>query len=458
MSDRETDPDDTDAAIDWDLLDANPSNYKTRGRLSDAGGTGVFGHSTASTGVGRGVTGRVDSTANGAAGVYGEATATTGDTYGVFGRTDSGRQFAAGMYAESASGNAEALKARAIGTGHGIDVSTDGNGSYAIWARNTGKAGTNNDHGVVGETYTAGDGIAGVFGKAKDTDNNRSYGVKGISDAAASVSTNPVGVYGEANPSGGSGAVYGVHGYNDWTGSNASAVRGEDVAGGFFVALTYGVYGTTDNRTGTGVKGEALFDSTDAYGVVGSSRSGRGVYGETNSSSGYGVYASAPGAAGPAVNADGVVSKNANATAYLTNPQTIDSQIEDLEFDATTGDDFGAFETDSTASDTGTYVVPTAGDYRVDLHLQWDSQLKANTRHSAYVDLYDPASNSTTQVAKDIQEVAGDAGFAFVTNSVSKVLMGLDPDEEIRGEAYASETEDLESGIDATFMSVSHVG
>lgn len=132
--------------------------------------------------------------------------------------------------------------------------------------------------GVFGYGGSDGDYGVGVFGIGR-------YGVKGITNVPASITSTQIGVYGRVYENGNAitqaeaedQVVAGVRGYGE---GYATGVRGKSIDG-------IGVHG--ESNTGTGVYGETGGGTYD-YGVYGkASGSAKGVYGE-NTSSGIGVY------------------------------------------------------------------------------------------------------------------------------------------------------------------------
>lgn len=189
-SDNPTDDEEESTDLTAVTAAAISSDYKVRGKKSASGGTGVLGHNTATSGTSYGVEGVTDAESTGAAGVRGYASGSSDQTYGVHAETETTNQKGAGLKAEARSGSSNAIVARARGGGHGIDTSTDADGNYAVWARQVGASGTQFDHGIVGETYTEVNGVAGVRGEANGTGGNETYGVYG-----ASASSDGYGVY-----------------------------------------------------------------------------------------------------------------------------------------------------------------------------------------------------------------------------------------------------------------------
>jgi len=182
-----------------------PSTYKTRGQISDADATGVFGHNTARSGTGNGVAGQVDSGYNTAAGVHGEAANASGNADGVVGVTNGtgyiDPYLGLAYPATGVTGRATNSSATASYGVRGINSSnSDFDSGILGWA--SGSSGE--IFGVRGETDSESAGAAGVFGDA----NNSSGEIYGIKGSTNSTTTGAAGVFGDAS----SGQVYGVKG------------------------------------------------------------------------------------------------------------------------------------------------------------------------------------------------------------------------------------------------------
>jgi len=243
-----------------------------------------------------GVLGSITSITNNASGVRGTASGATGQTNGVWGDNSS-----------------------AAGVGvYGSTTNASGDGVYG-W--NTAIAGTSTGYGVWGITSQS-DG----FGVAGDNSNATGTGVAGGGNGIGTILVG-----------GGSGGAFsssniGVFGYGNNT------------------ALSWGVFGRTDNATGTGVRGSnattndntsagfgGFFSSTQTIGagVVGSLGSntyfsgagvsgfavstvagGKGVIGTCDNATGSGIWGQTTGAS-----ADAVTGIAAGATAFAVNGQ-----------------------------------------------------------------------------------------------------------------------------------------
>lgn len=164
------------------------SNWKVLGKFDDSEGAAVLGHNTATTGIGEGVQGIVDSADDGAAGVHGGQTGTPdGAVYGVLGRTTATAYPAAGV-----RGEATALETIGVA---GYNLTDPGN-EYS-------------------NTFSA-----GVFG---NTDRSNSYGVFGVN--TETTGTNTIGVLGRTSSKSGAG-VFG----NNTAGGPALEANGRLVA------------------------------------------------------------------------------------------------------------------------------------------------------------------------------------------------------------------------------------
>ncbi|OYT68566.1 MAG: hypothetical protein CFK48_11160 [Armatimonadetes bacterium CP1_7O] len=162
-------------------------------------GVGVYGLTTATSGLTYGVYGQSDSTDG--TGVYGLATATSGDTVGVFGASY-------GTSGTGVVGWAYATSGYTIGV-YGRSDSTDGTGVFGI--------------------ATASGVTSGVYGRSYSTSG---YGVFGWASATSGVT---YGVYGRSNSTSG----YGMYGYAAATSGLNYGVLGESAS-----ASGYGVYAT----------------------------------------------------------------------------------------------------------------------------------------------------------------------------------------------------------------------
>ncbi|MCW5934150.1 MAG: hypothetical protein KIT45_07605 [Fimbriimonadia bacterium] len=329
------------------------ANSGTAARIlnTGAGGTGLFGHSSATTGFGVGITGRADSPTG--TGVYAVASRNTGVNYGVYALTNSasgyagyflGRSFfsnntgfgtnspiypihavtnSTAEHAYVIYGEISSMSPGAFSTGvFGYNKSTSSTG-IGVWGRHNGSGygvyGT-----VSGTTGTAVAGIAssdtganrggyfetsssagvGVFGKASSTSSTMATGVFGESDSGAGV-----GVYGKVNST--VGANFGVAG-------ETLSTLGTGVAGFAYAASgsAVGLLGQSASSSGEGVKGNATATSGVTTGVTGAvhSPNGRGMIGIAYSTTGL-----AYGVAGQSASVDGIgVFGSANANSGLT--------------------------------------------------------------------------------------------------------------------------------------------
>jgi len=192
-------------------------------------GSVVMGDNTSTNLLGMGVMG----TSAGGIGVYGKATASSGTTSGVYGESNSPEGRGVSGYANATSGAT-----------YGVYGESDSPAGAGVYGRNGATGGY--AYGVRGDSAST-DGI-GVFGKATASSGDN-IGVYGESTSTGVYANAPWrGVYGHATSSYG----LGVLGY-------ASATSG----------FTYGVYGKNDSTSGTGVCGSATAPSYTAVGVYG---------------------------------------------------------------------------------------------------------------------------------------------------------------------------------------------
>ena len=280
-----------------------------------------------------------------------------------------------------------------------------------------------------------------------------SYGVEGVTDSG---DDGAAGVRGVCTAT--TGGIYGVLGFGDTP--SAQGVVGaasEAVPLLGFGGTPTGVWGYTDKSPN-----DANVDA--AYGVYGQAAAGSGrtygVYGTTSSADGYAVYADGDSKTAGAHEVGGVVSRQANTTAFLSSQQQIAGNLSNIEvnFDAivdgtgpdTAGDDFDAFDTSNHR-----YVVPVAGDYRVDVSVAWDSTLPEGTRHD--LKIYVNGTNEAHYL-RATPSTGGDVH--FVHDHGGTVLMGLSKGDEIQAKVAQNTGSDkfLDPGREKTFISISHVG
>jgi hypothetical protein len=322
-----------------------------------AGGYGVYGFASATTGSNSGVYGRTASTSG--KGVYGYATATSGTTYGLRGDcvSASGRGVyglaaatsgeTSGVYGLSSSSKGRGVYGEASNTGdfsnYGGYFSAAGKYGRGVYgeASNTGdfsnyggyfKAEGSRGKGVYGMALNEGDDInyggyfsaagkggRGVHGEASNTGDVENYG--GYFSAAGKYG---MGVYGEALNEGddinyggyfSAAGIYG-RGVEGWaTGSYGRGVHGE--ARG---SDGRGVVGVASGSDGRGVHGTAInFGNVENYGGYfnASGEKGRGVYGQTSGDNGIGVWGKATG-----INSTGVWGDGGKWDFYAAGPGT----------------------------------------------------------------------------------------------------------------------------------------
>jgi hypothetical protein len=237
------------------------SDYGLHGSSAATTGYGVFGETTAATGINYGVRGEAASTSG--AGVSGLASAATGITHGVQGLSSStaGR----GVYGAAVAGSGEAYGV------FGLTFSTAGTGVKGRAATTSGTT-----YGVYGEAESI-DGI-GVYGLHIHLDGT-APGLMGESNSTASYATAVVGQTTSTSPGPYSS---GVRGISLGTGSTGIGVWGSHESSG------WGVFGYAPS--GRGVYGGTQSD-TGVYGNAGASTgTNYGVYGRTQSPDGYAGY------------------------------------------------------------------------------------------------------------------------------------------------------------------------
>lgn len=247
------------------LLDVSGSNSITSRVLnSSAGGTGLLGYSSATTGYGVGLTGRADSV-NGT-GVYALASRNSGVNYGIYALTNSSSGYAGYFVGRTYFSN-----------NAGFGTSSPNHPLHAV--NNSIADSVSAVYGEISAT-NAGEMSAGVFGYNKSVQWD-GVGVRGHSDGHG------MGVYGTASGEEG----VGVFGAVDATSGSTVGIYGVSYSpnGRGVVGITLG-----DSGTNSGVSG--LSHSTSGRGVVGwasgTSGTNYGVYGHSSSTDGYGVYAS----------------------------------------------------------------------------------------------------------------------------------------------------------------------
>jgi hypothetical protein len=242
--------------------------------LAGAGGTGVYGHNTGSTGIG--VWGQTGGTGSA---VYGQATA---NGLGVFGVSAGGT----GAQGQSNATNGTGVKGNALNgaTAKGVwGVSTDGYGGYFEAPGNSGWGlfASGGELGVKGTTVTG----SGVFGQ---NTGSTGIGVEGKTAGTGSAvyghaTANGAGVYGESETGTGTyglGGPTGVYGSGTNTGVEGSTGNGGTGVYGHNSGSTgIGVWGQTGG-TGSAVFGEA---TVNGAGVFGKSQTGSALRGDSPS-------------------------------------------------------------------------------------------------------------------------------------------------------------------------------
>ncbi len=193
-----------------------------------AGGLGVYGYASATSGNAIGVYGGSNSTSG--TGVYGYAPATVGVTYGVYGRGNS--TSGAGVYGRAPVTGTAGVATATSGFTYGVfgkSDSTSGSGVYGIATATSGTT-----YGVYGFSKSP-DG-RGVVGYAPGTFGRGVYGLAAYG----------VGVYGLTLAT--SGITYGVYGFSK--SPNGYGVYGINYVGGYAGFFSGDVYITGDFSVG----------------------------------------------------------------------------------------------------------------------------------------------------------------------------------------------------------------
>jgi hypothetical protein len=244
---------------------ASGITFGVYGQTNSTLGLGVFGHATASSGLTFGGQFASDSTSG--RGVHGIALANTGNTTGVHGQSSSTSGRAVFGEATSPSGTTYGGRfesASTAGTGvfgsgglHGGWFETNSAVGSAVLANAT----SSNGQGIGVSGFSGGDEGYGVYGSGR-------FGVFGESDF-----TNGVGVYGYANAA--TGATFGGRFETESTAGRAVYGFANAASG-----LTYGGYLQTSSPDGIGVFAAAVANSGANY----------GGYFQTASAAGLGAY------------------------------------------------------------------------------------------------------------------------------------------------------------------------
>lgn len=299
---------------------------------SSTGAAGLYGISTATTGITAGVFGRSASDAG--RGVTGLANSVSGTTTGVFGQTIG--PLGRGVVGESLNltgagfgGRFESLSIAGtgvmgvtpavVGTTFGVVGQSASVAGRGVFGEATAATGTN----FGGRFESASTSGRGVFGLASATSGD-TYGVFGRVN-----SPDGVGVYGETTSDdlGSQTGVYGRTTSPGGTGVFGEATNTDNIS-------TVGVRGTANGVGGRGVwgsstNGDGGYFTTDSsgYGVWGralsTTGSGVGVRGETESSdsNSYGVIGSEPsGSAGHAIFAFGTIGATGTKSFRIDHP------------------------------------------------------------------------------------------------------------------------------------------
>jgi hypothetical protein len=495
MADDDPDPEPEEERSTESLADADvsiastPSSYKTRGRLSDPGGTGVFGYNTATTGAGRGVLGRVD--AGGGVGVVGVATDASGLTLGVEGVTQSSHNFAAGVRGRAPNG---ARGVSAFALDEAVYARADGKRDGATGVFGEASASTGETYGVRGITRsgrkdTAGQYPAGVYAESltnadalRAESNGRAVFVSGgglvaqeifspgtgfnvgLFAAAEGTAGNPI--QGEASEDTTPGNTEGVFGRTKTPGDAANdkypiGVRGraENASG-----PTLGVQGDIESRTGAGVIGVSAtsgyffsYSGTKATGVTGVTdkssetpgvATAAAVEGRSLATTGtaYGVYSAGDARVTGTLDVD-----ETGASVFLSNTQSIDDTFGVVEYDTTRTVDSGEFDPGGSYR----YRTAAAGDYHVDAAVEFQNTPNEGTALELQV-----KSAGGSVLARETTRVGWTNG-GSVSLDVSKTITDLGAGAEVSVEARqgdTSNTYDLETGRGRTYLTVTKVG
>jgi hypothetical protein len=206
--------------------------------------------------------------------LMGYVTPGSGTTRGVYGRTDSPNGDGVQARNAGAAGSGAAVHAFG-GSNHGVLAETTSNSKNAVratGANGTAIYGSAIQVGVQGQAYV---GVSGTVGAA-------SFAARGVSGDGGS-GTDNYGVLGTVNNATGTG-VYGTNaansnrsygvlghtsgttGYGSTTAAGSSGVVGTDNGG---ASSTQGVFGLSTSTGGTGVHGRVTQNNSNAYGVWG---------------------------------------------------------------------------------------------------------------------------------------------------------------------------------------------
>lgn len=389
MSDDEFDADRSDP-LDRETLRAASSEYKVRGKDAIAGGAGVVGYNTAAS----------------------------GNSYGVEAVADSPDRLAAGLLARAPNGGKGVYASADSGAAvYGTSTNEEGGrfttetGSTALFAKNR-TDNTPNNHGIQGQTTSAGIFSAGVSGLARS----------------------------------GSGETYGVSGRTLSGTSDAAGVHGE---GRDKSARNYGVLGTTRSST------------TDAAGVRGAATAGsgtvHGVYGTTSSSEGYGVYADSGAKVSGDLEVTGTRSVGAiGVDAARKNDQSVPGSLtrETVVFDTAYTNDGSGYDTS-----TGVFTAPYPGAYQIDTQVVWETNdLSSGDRLyleiSGESQIYGgPGSAETSENFEGFES-------ADITLGVSRTFFGLQSGDTLEVVAQTDSSGGATiNGVPArSFLTIAHLG
>ncbi|MFC6953984.1 hypothetical protein [Halorubellus litoreus] len=348
-------------------------------------------------------------------GVKGNAFSSSGNTEGVFGLAKSTSGTGVKGKASADSGFTKGIQ--------GLAKSPDGRGVQGVAYSTSGES-----IGVRGESKSTTSHAAGVKGHATGS-SGETHGVEGEVD-----SYEGSGVVGAATKDGFSypdltGTPIGVFGVSDWSGDDSNVSSG------------VGMFGWASASTGATVGMVGRSDSPDGVGV-------RGIDGQGD---GFAVESLGDSLTTGSHTVQGPVSRECTTVVYLSSDQTVpDGSETRIQFDTTAKDEFSAWDANNYQ-----YVVPFAGDYRVDLALKYTLALPADSRHNTYL-----RSKSNGTKLSLIRDTPSNGGNMFVHDTGSALLPDLSKGETL----YLSVNQksgsqaDIQAGQDTSFLSITHVG
>ncbi|MBN2541798.1 hypothetical protein JXI42_02945 [bacterium] len=203
-------------------------------------------------------------------------------------RIESAPDSTQGVLAKSFVDDKSAIRAEAHGAGYATGIIgytfSDGDGAAGVYGSALRSSGVTS--GILGETYSTSDYASGIWGSAEGTE-GRTYGVGGVNESS---SDSAVGVYGRVAAG---NHTYGVYGLTRSTGSESAGVYGKAING----ETNYGVLAETysNDEVAAALLARALStDGSSAKGIVGyaqgNERDADGVWGiATGHGRNYGV-------------------------------------------------------------------------------------------------------------------------------------------------------------------------